>query len=128
MPDRPPPSGRSRFVLNAGLALYLLGTGTASIFAPVPEIPAVAALMALALLNRQALNRPAWIIGSLVVMLVTWGLVAGWLDEAGALSRVTFLSAFLVGEHRLFAFFDLRISLFVSRENVSGVICHSDLI
>ncbi len=96
MPDRPPPSGRSRFVLNAGLALYLLGTGTAAIFAPVPEIPAVAALMALALLNRQALNRPAWIIGSLVVMLVTWGLVAGWLDEAGALSRVTFLSAFLV--------------------------------
>lgn len=89
-------SRRWRDILNSLLALYLLGTGVAAIVLPVPELPAVFALLALALLNRHGLNRPAWIIGSIVLMLLLWGSIGGWLTATGGLGRFTFLSAFLI--------------------------------
>ncbi|WP_420556581.1 hypothetical protein [Roseovarius sp.] len=88
--------GRVRDMLNPLLALYLLVTGAAAIVVSVPEIPIVFALLALALLNHRGLNRPAWIIGSLVLVLFLWGLAGGWIDATGGLGRMTFLAAFLV--------------------------------
>ncbi|WP_428511987.1 hypothetical protein [Roseovarius sp.] len=83
-------------MLNPLLALYLLVTGAAAIVVPVPEIPIVFALLALALLNHRGLNRPAWIIGGLVLGLFLWGWAGGWIDATGGLGRMTFLAAFLV--------------------------------
>jgi len=83
-------SRRWRDILNSLLALYLLGTGVAAIVLPVPELPAVFALLALALLNRHGLNRPAWIIGSIVLMLLLWGSIGGWLTATGGLGKPRF--------------------------------------
>ncbi|MGK7752233.1 MULTISPECIES: hypothetical protein [unclassified Roseovarius] len=96
MADAPVMFGRVRDVLNPLLALYLLATGAAAIVVPVPEIPVVFALLAVALLNRRGLNRPAWIIGGLVFVLFLWGWAGGWIAETGGLDRMIFLSAFLV--------------------------------
>lgn len=85
-----------RDILNPALALYLLVTGAAAIVVPMPDIPTVFALMALALLNHRGLNRPAWIIGGLVLGLFLWGWAGGWIDATGGLGRMTFLAAFLV--------------------------------
>ncbi|QFT81887.1 hypothetical protein FIU89_14785 [Roseovarius sp. THAF27] len=88
--------GRVRDILNPALALYLLVTGAAAIVVPVPDTPTVFALLALALLNHHGLNRPAWIIGGLVLGLFLWGWAGGWIVATGGLGRMTFLAAFLV--------------------------------
>lgn len=78
--------GRVREILNPALALYLLVTGAMAIVVPVPDIPTVFALLALALLNHRSLNRPARIIGGWY-----WGSFSGGGAAAGstppALSR-----------------------------------------
>ncbi|MEI4261559.1 hypothetical protein [Roseovarius sp. D0-M9] len=53
-------------------------------------------MIALAVLNRHQLNRPARIIGSIVTVLFLWGWIAGWLAASDAMSRVIFLGAFLI--------------------------------
>lgn len=83
-------------MLNAALALFLLAAGAVSILIPVPELPVAFALIALAVLNRRRLNRPARIIGCIVTVLFLWGWAAGWLAASDAMSRVTFLGAFLI--------------------------------
>jgi hypothetical protein len=82
--------------LNTILAFFLLGAGAVSIMRPVPESPVACALIALAVLNHRRLNRPARIIGSIVTVLFFWIWITGWLDASDAMSRVTFLGAFLI--------------------------------
>jgi len=89
-------SAPARDKINAGLAFCVLCAGAISIFVPVPESPVAFALIALALVNRHRLNRPAWLIGTLVTGLFLWGWTAGWLVQTDAMGRVIFLAAFLI--------------------------------
>lgn len=96
MTDIPANSATKRDLVNAALALFVLCAGATSIFVPVPDSPVAFSLIALALVNRHRLSRPARLIGGLVAALFLWGWIGGWLVETDAMARVIFLAAFLV--------------------------------
>ena len=75
--------------INAIVALCLLCAGAASILVPVPEMPVAFALIVLAVLNRQRLNRPARIIG-VIVMVLFFG---GWAPSAAGFAAAAATSA-----------------------------------
>ncbi|WP_073032794.1 hypothetical protein [Roseovarius pacificus] len=82
--------------INAVVALCLLCAGAASIFVHVPEMPVGVVLIVMAVLNRQRLNRPARIIGVIVMVLFFGGWLTGWLASSDAMPRVIFLGALLI--------------------------------